>query len=492
MATFSRNFRFARRICVIGGGLGGLAAALRLRQCGHKVTLIDKNPRFGGKLAEKKEAGYRWDLGPSLLTMPEVLRELFTDLGKNLTDYLELVSIEPTCRYFWPDGFQIDEDAAFFQRPDVASFLRYAAGIYALSGEAFLHRPPHELWRAFAPKNWAKLIHLPKVATFATVAQEVERRLTEPHIQQLFLRFATYNGSSPYRAPATFNVIPYVEATFGGWYIRGGMARLPEALTRLAETMGVELIPGAEVKSLDGGGARLTSGDVVGADAYLCNGCVIEAHRRWIRFPGWEEEARRLARPERALSGFVLLLGVDRRFPKLSHHNIFFSADYPAEFRQMFQEKRPADDPTIYVSITARTDSEDAPEGHDNYFVLVNAPAEIKAINWDKEGPAYADRIVAKLESAGLSGLSSAIRTRHLLTPFDFANRDLSAAGSLYGWASHSPHTALLRPPMRSRLDPRLTFVGGTTHPGGGIPLVLLSAKMAAHEVEASFAANQR
>ncbi len=492
MATFSRNFRFARRVCVIGGGLGGLATALRLRHRGHKVTLIEKNARPGGKLAELRQDGYRWDMGPSLLTMPDVLRDLFTDLGHNLADHLDLAPVDPTCRYFWPDGFQIDEDSAFFQRPDVAAFLRYAAGIYSLSGEAFLTRPPHELWRAFSPKNWPKLIHLPKVATLSTVAREVERRFPDPRLRQLFQRYATYNGSSPYRAPATFNVIPYVEATFGAWYLRGGMARLPETLARLARTAGIELLTEAEVKSLDGGGARLSSGDIIGADAYVCNGCTIEAHRRWIRFPGWEAEARRLAKPERALSGFVLLLGVNRRYPQLSHHNIFFSHDYPAEFRQMFTEKQPATDPTIYISITARTDPDDAPEGHDNYFILVNAPAETESIRWDKEGPAYADRIVAKLEAAGLTDLSHSIKARHIFTPLDFAQRDLSAAGSLYGWASHSPMTALLRPPLRSPLDPRLFFVGGTTHPGGGIPLVLLSAKMAAEQVEASFTANSR
>ncbi|MFQ3670168.1 MAG: phytoene desaturase family protein [Verrucomicrobiia bacterium] len=487
MRTFSRTFRHPRRICVIGGGLGGLAAALRLRHAGHKVTLIEKNPIPGGKLAEHHDHGYRWDMGPSLLTMPDVLRDLFTDLGRHLTDHLELVPIQPTCRYFWSDRTQIDEDQAFFQQPEVAAFLRYAAGIYELSGEAFLTRPPHQLWKAFTPKNWPRLIHLPKIATFSTVAREVSRRFSDPHLRQLFNRFATYNGSNPYRAPATFNVIPYVEARFGAWYLRGGMARLPEVLTHLARSTGVELLTGAEVRSLDGGGARLTTGDVIGADAYLCNGCVLHAHQRWIRFPGWETEAARLAKPERSLSGFVLLLGVDHRFPRLSHHNIFFSQDYAAEFHQLFHHRQPADDPTIYISITARTDSGDAPPGHDNYFILVNAPAHPDQFNWDQNGAAYADRIIAKLEANGLPGLSRSIRVRHHFTPADFAQRDLSAGGALYGWASHSPPTALLRPPLRSRLDPRLFFVGGTTHPGGGIPLVLLSAKMAADQVEASF-----
>jgi phytoene desaturase len=472
-----------KRVCVIGGGLGGLAAALRLRHAGHKVTLIEKNRVLGGKMAEWRKDGFRWDGGPSLLTMPEELEKLFRDVGLKLSDYLTLERIDPVCRYFWPDGHELDEDETFFRRPEVAEFLEYARGIYELSGEAFLTRPPSELWRAFSPRNWAKLVHLPKVATFATVAGSVEKRFSDSHLRQLFQRFATYNGSNPFKAPATFNVIPYVEATFGAWYLKGGMARLPEVLGRLVRQMGVEVLEETEVKSLNGGGARLAGGDVVQADAFVINADVIEAHRRWIRVPGWESEVARLEKPDRALSGFILFLGVNRRFPKLSHHNIFFSSDYRKEFDQLFEEKRSADDPTIYVSITARTDGEDAPGGADNYFVLVNAPAETETLRWKELAEPYADKVIGRLEGMGLKGLGRGIVSKTIFTPADFAERDMSFHGSLYGWASHSPMTALLRPSQRSALDRRLYFVGGTTHPGGGIPLVLLSAEMVARQV---------
>ncbi|MDX6766654.1 MAG: phytoene desaturase family protein [Candidatus Methylacidiphilales bacterium] len=468
---------------VIGGGLGGLAAALRLRASGARVTLLEKNAQTGGKAVEIRAAGFRWDTGPSLLTMPWVLEDLFTAAGARSSDHLSLERISPVCRYFWPDGTSIDEDEAFFQRPEVARFLHYAQGIYELSGEAFLTRPPEDLWKAFHPANWHKLIHLPKVATFQSVSQTVDRYFTDSHLRQLFKRFATYNGSSPYAAPATFNVIPYVEATFGAWYVRGGMARIAEALTRLACERGITVRTATEVLRIDASGIHLRGGEILQADCTVFNGDVIRAHRDCIRFPGHEAEAARLAKPALSLSGFVLLLGVDRRFPQLSHHNIYFSQDYRTEFNDLFQRRIPPGEPTLYLSATAHSDPADAPPGGDNLFILANCPADDGTVDWSTGKESYAEEIIQMLERRGLSGLRGSIRHQEALSPADFAARDLSSGGALYGWASHSPLTALLRPPLQSRLDPSVFFVGGTTHPGGGIPLVLLSAQMAVEKI---------
>ena len=228
-----------KRILVIGAGLGGLAAAIRLARAGHTVEVWERNDAPGGKLQQIHRDGFSWGTGPSLLTMPQVLRDLFTDAGERLDDYLTLVRLDSCCRYFWTDGTVIDEDAAFWRRPEVAAFLDYARGIYELSGEAYLNRPPSEFWRAFTPANWSKLRHLGKVATTRTLAREVERRISDPHLRQIFLRFATYNGSSPYLTPATFNIIPFVEAEFGAWYVRGGLPQISRALARMAERLGV-------------------------------------------------------------------------------------------------------------------------------------------------------------------------------------------------------------------------------------------------------------
>jgi phytoene desaturase len=213
-----------KRVGVIGGGVGGLSCAALLAHAGHRVTLYERNARVGGKLNWLAEGGYTWDTGPSLLTMPYVFEQLWTRLGRRLADDLELVPLPVTCRYRWSDGTRIDEDASFWLRPDVAKFLAYARGLYDLSADAFLHHPLGEWWRQINPRNLARLRHLPKIASFATMDEVVRRFFaSDPHLVQLFDRFATYNGSSPYRTPAAFNIIAYVEAHFGGWYVKGGI-----------------------------------------------------------------------------------------------------------------------------------------------------------------------------------------------------------------------------------------------------------------------------
>lgn len=472
-----------KKIAVIGGGLGGLSAACRLQRLGAQVTLFEKNSVLGGKAAEWRHEGYRWDMGPSLLTMPEILRELFEFCGERLEDYLTLQRIAPVCRYFWQDGSQLDEDKAFFSRPDVKRFLDYAGGIYSLSGKAFLQYPPEKFWKAFSWRNLPALRHLPKIATFSSMQTPIDRFFKDPHLRQLFGRFATYNGSSPWKAPAAFNVIPYMEAALGAWYVEGGMARLPEALGKIAQKLGVEICLNAEVSQLDEAGLLLESGSRQKFDFYVVNADVIEAHRRWIRFRDWEKQEAKMVRRERSLSGLVVMLGVNKRFEKLSHHNIFFSKDYRNEFEDIFQRRRLPEDPTIYVSITSHTNEQDAPPGCDNYFILINSPAEVEAINWESRRESLGPWIIQQLEARGLPGLGEAVKAWRVWTPLDFAKRDASCHGALYGWASHTIKTALLRPPLRSPLNRSTYFVGGTTHPGGGVPLVLLSARMVEEKI---------
>jgi len=473
------------RILVVGAGLGGLAAAIRLAVAGHDVVVWEKNGEAGGKLKEFSQDGFSWGTGPSLLTMPHVLRELFAAAGEWMDDHLELVRLESACRYFWTNGTVIDEDAAFWLRPEVAKFLDYARGIYELSGEAYLSRPPGEFWRAFTPRNWPQLRHLGKVATTRTMAEEVNRRITDPHLRQIFLRFATYNGSSPYLTPATFNIIPYVEAEFGAWYVRGGMAKIAEALESLAKRRGVTFRFNTVATAWSGTEATSHDGVRAAADVLICNGDVLGAQTGFLSGLVTSPEREKAQRVPLSTSGFILFLGVRERDPRLGHHNIFFSDDYPREFEEIHGSKICPTEPTIYVSVSARTDPQHAPEGHDNYFVLVNAPARDPNWPWTyAETRSYRDIIFKRLERFGLEGLSERIISESIFTPGDFAARDLAYHGALYGWASHSIKTSLFRPPLRAKGAKNVYFAGGTTHPGGGIPLVLLSGKMVAEMIE--------
>ncbi len=475
------NGRLAgKRAVVVGGGIGGLATALRLRKAGAQVVLLEKNDTVGGKVAERRAGGFRWDLGPSLFTMPQILDRLFADLGERREDYLTLQPLSPTCRYRWADGYQFDENEFFWSRPDSARLLRHAEGLYNLSAPAFLESAPSELGaKMINPRLLPLLRHLPAMSPLQSLASASRRFYQDPHLRQFLQRFATYNGSDPELTPATFAVIPYVQARFGGWFIHGGIRRLAEALLSLAQKHGVAIRTRAEVATIDASGVTLTNGGKFSSDLVFHNGDVLRAYRQMVLHPKAGAMAEKMAKPQRAISGFVVLLGVKGKDPALHHHNIFFSDNYPLEFRQMFREKRPADNPTIYLCLSARTQPGDAPPNHDNYFLLVNAPAETESIDWAGESPAYADRIIRILDEKFLPGLSKRIVHKEWFSPADFEARDAVVGGSLYGWASHGMIPSFLRPPIRSPLLKNLYFVGGTTHPGGGLPLVLLSAEIA-------------
>jgi phytoene desaturase len=469
-----------KRAVVIGGGIGGLATALRLRKAGAHVVLLEKNDSLGGKVSERRVNRFRWDLGPSLFTMPQILDRLFDDLGEKREEHLTFEPLSPTCRYRWADGYQFDENEFFWSRPDSARLLRYAEGLYKLSAPAFLESDPSEIWKKVLNPTLLPLLRfLPAMSPFRSLASASRHFYSDPHLQQFLQRFATYNGSDPELTPATFAVIPYVQAHYGGWFIRGGIRRLADTLIQLAQKHGVEIQTSAPVHSIDASGVTLASGKKIQADLLFHNGDVLAAYQKLIQHPQSAQVASKTAKPDRAISGFVVLLGVKGKDPSLAHHNIFFSDNYPLEFQQMFREKRPAENPTIYLCLSSRTDPASAPPEHDNYFLLVNAPANTTTIDWTKESPKYADQIIRILDQKFLPGLKGRIVHQETISPTDFESRDGVVGGSLYGWASHGMKSSFLRPPIHSTLIPNLYFVGGTTHPGGGLPLVLLSAEIA-------------
>ncbi|MEM7387903.1 MAG: FAD-dependent oxidoreductase, partial [Verrucomicrobiota bacterium] len=297
---------------VIGGGLGGLAAAVRLAHAGAEVTVFEKNPEVGGKMSACCWEGFQWDMGPSLLTMPWVLEDLWASVGRTLADDLELVPLATTCRYHWMDGVRIDENEAFWKRPEVAAFLRHAEGIYEISKEAFLLNPIEDWWKQLLkPAQLGKLKYFPRVASPRTLNRTVARYFEDPHLRQLFERFATYNGSSPYKTPSAFAIIPYVQAAFGGWYLRGGMMSLALALKKLALEMGATIHtehPVDEVDRLPGSRFQIHGNAF---DRIICNQDVLSARPSLFGQPG-PKRGRALS-----TSGFVIYLAMDREFPQL-------------------------------------------------------------------------------------------------------------------------------------------------------------------------------
>lgn len=487
-----------KKVIVIGAGLGGLAAAIRLATAGASVVILEKNETPGGKVNIHRAAGYTFDTGASLLTMRHVVADLFESAGRRVEDYLDLTPLDPICRYTWPDGATLDASTNLektareihkIEPADVDGFYKFlddARRKYEVAARTFLAHSLNDLPKLLRPR-YAR--DLAVISSWRTLDAHVRKHFRSTHLRQLFNRFATYNGSSPYSAPATFALIPYVEFGLGAWYVQGGMYNLPRALVRLCEELKVEIRTSAEVEKIlienkQARGVKLMDGTVQNCDAVIANSDAVETYRTLI-----DEDERhiytnkKLARIEPSCSGFVLLLGVSRRYDQLAHHNIFFSSDYPAEFHSIFEDLRPADDPTIYVCASSRTDASRAPTGHGNLFVLVNAPATSPRTDWAKEATNYRNLIVGKLESFGLENLSAAIDYEKIIMPEDFLKTYRANRGSIYGVSSNKLASAFLRPPNKARDIEDLYFAGGATHPGGGIPLVLLSGKMAAELV---------
>lgn len=482
-----------KTVAVIGGGLGSLSAAIRLARMGFTVKLFEQNSQLGGKMSEYKDRGFRWDTGPSLLTMPWIVDELFDFVGLNVSDYLSLTTLEPLCRYFFSDQTHLEVSAnkekmraaldsfSPTQSASYFNFLHYASKIYDAAAEVFLYHPIHELRKLLTPANIQYLMRFYHIDPWRTMHQSVSRFFTDQRLIQLFDRFATYNGSNPFTAPATLNIISFVENGMGGYYIKGGMYRLIETLEKVAIHLGVEVHPSCKVNKIKHDHHRinglLVQDEFFPADFVLCGADVVETFNTLVS--GFNRYQKKLNTLEPSLSGLVFLWGMNKSFPILSHHNILFSADYAEEFRYLFSDLKVPDDPTIYIAITSKSDANHAPANSENWFVLLNMPYLAPGQNWDSEKDKIRETVLQKLKRFGLD-VSQNIQSEKCITPQDFYTLYGSNRGSIYGLSSNSRMMAFRRPANRSRLIQGLYFAGGSVHPGGGIPLVLLSGKMAA------------
>ena len=480
------------KVVVVGAGLGGLSAACRLAKNNFDVVVLEKNETVGGKVDFVEANGYKFDTGASLLTMPHVLEDVFEFCEKRLADYLELVACEPICRYFWTDGTTLDasqnlekteSEIGGLEPRDVENFRKYLADSkqkYEIAERTFLAQSLNDLPKLLTRENLPDLL---KISTLKTLDRHNAKYFRSKKLQQLFNRFATYNGSSPFETPATFALIPFVEFGLGAWYPKGGMYRIPQALAKLARELGVEILTGKEVEKIivenkQVVGVKIKNGEIMPSDFVISNADAVETYRNLL-----PPENKKFQNREPSCSGFVMLLGTRRKFPQLAHHNIFFSDDYKAEFDAIFKSKRPAPNPTIYVCAASVTDPTQSPEGCENLFVLVNAPYTSEQTNWTAEKKNYRDLIIKTLENFGLKGLETSIEFERIITPEDFERKYRANRGSIYGVSSNGIWSAFMRVPNKSKTIENLYFAGGATHPGGGIPLVLLSGKMAAEMI---------
>ena len=479
-------------VAIVGAGIGGLSAAIRLAAAGRRVAVYEQNAVVGGKMGQIVQDGFRWDTGPSVITMRPAFEELFAAAGRRLDDYLTLLPVNPLTRYFYRDGTVLDATgdlsrmAAQIERLDprdvegYLDFLEYAARLHRITGPVFVYNKPPTL-RTFLGVPPADML---RVDPWLTMDQAIRRRVHSPHLRQLLGRFATYVGASPYAAPATLSVIAHVELTGGVWYPQGGIYAIADAMQRLAVELGVQIHRGTPVTQIEtaGGravGLRLKDGRRIPARVVLANVDVTTVYAQLLDPALAPRRLDQLQRTGTSCSGFVLLLGVEGEHPQLAHHNIFFNADYRREFTDIFAEGRPPQDPTVYVAITSKTDPSHALPGCENWFVLVNAPALGLQFDWATQAHAYRDLVFTTLGRYGLD-VRDRLHSEVMLTPHDIQRLTGAWRGALYGISSNQALNAFRRPHNRCPDVAGLYFAGGTTHPGGGVPMVTLSGKVAA------------
>lgn len=483
---------------IIGGGVGGLAAAIRLSSAGYKVTLFEQNDSVGGKLAGRTigdEQSYV-DLGPTVLTMPFVFDELFAAAGADLRQRVPLRRVDPTCRYRWSDGTTFDAHAGrdllldevgrvFPADSDAfATFLDDTARLYDATKEIFLFRPFRGLRELTSLRNISLAPMLGRLGFTSTMISSLRKRFRSKKLIEMLARFATYNGSSPYKAPATLNVIAHVELSLGTWYPIGGMARFAEELGRLATESGVDVRTGSTVTGLTLGRSGRSIDRVITDTAEHTFDLVIsnlDVSATWRRLlePAGLPIPRSVGRSDPSCSGYLLALSVEGTSDG-PQHEIYFSDRYEREFDQIFEQRQYPDEPTIYRSIASRTDRGDRTDGIESWYVLVNTPADA-----GRNLPNGYDALI--LDRLSRFGLEPRIRSRSSFDPGSIESRTGSPGGAIYGSSSNSILSAFLRPRNRSSRVENLYFVGGSAHPGGGLPLVALSGRHVAELITARY-----
>ena len=486
----------ASRVIVIGGGVGGLAAAARLASQGHRVTLFERAPTVGGKVGRHErstaEGHFRFDTGPGLLTLPQVFADLFAATGSTLERELDLQRLDPVVRHVLADGTVLDsgrDPGAFHDRiadalgrsaaADWSRLWRRAGRIFHASWHHVLSGPrPSPL--VLAGLAW-HLRDLAAIAPGRSLRGLGRTHLRDPRLRMLLERYATYTGSDPRRAPAALAAIAYAELTFGGWYPRGGFGTLTDALLARCEALGVTVRTSTEVSRINVAGSRasgvtLSTEDRHAADVIVANVDPVTVGRDLLG-------SRVRSRP-RSLAGFVLMLGVRGPTSGLAHHTVLFPDDYDAEFDAIFgRPARPVDDPTLLITVPE--DPLVRPDGCEAWFVLANAPPHghtNSTVDWLRPGraEAYADRLLDVLARRGFE-VRGRLLFREIRTPADLERDTASPGGAIYGTPSHG-WRGLLRPPNRGPVE-GLYLVGGSTHPGGGLPMVALSARIVADQI---------
>jgi len=484
------------KIAVIGSGIGGLASACRLAAKGHEVTVFEKNATPGGKMSEINMGGYRFDTGPSLFTLPELVEELYDAAGESIPSDFNYKKLEVLCKYFYNSGENIiawSDQEKFTQEcvekvgedpANISNYLKKASVIYKLTADIFLFNSLHKAKNLFKFSVLKSLLQVSKIRFYKTMHRDNLSNFKSAQLVQLFDRYATYNGSSPYQAPATLNVIAHLENNLGAYFPDRGMYSIIKHMYTLALKKGVTFHFNTLVSSIDIENKKAI-GLKSGNQSFYFDKIVSDSDVNYVVNNMMDHPLKkRFNRLEPSSSALVFYWGIRKEFPNLDLHNILFSADYKEEFNSLFRDKKLDKDPTIYIFVSSKVVKTDAPENCENWFVMVNAPSNSKE-NWDDLVRTSRQTIINKINRRLNTTIENYIEHEKIASPLTIEQNTLSKGGALYGNSSNSMFSAFLRHPNFLNSVKDLYFVGGSVHPGGGIPLCLASAKIIDNEIPA-------
>ncbi len=475
---------------VIGTGVSGLAAAIRMRNKGYKVTVFEANSFPGGKCSTETKDGYRFDMGPSVFTMPHYVDELFELSGKNPRDHFNYIPLDPVYKYFFEDGTALDayhgkekfaEQLAAKtndKKEDIIRYLDKTETIYKLTEEVFLKNSLHRLRNFFTWPVLKGILNFGKIGAFSTMNNANEKAFNDSRLIQVFNRYATYNGSSPYLSPATLNVIAHVEIVKGAFYPEGGMVSITASLAQLAKDIGVQFNFSTPVREIVIENKKVTAirtdTTTEPFDIVISNMDVYNSYRKLL--PDVKRPAKTLDQPKSS-SGIIFYWGINKEFKELGLHNILFSENYSVEFNTLFSKKSISADPTIYLNITSKHTPSDAPPGCENWFSFINVPNNTGQ-DWDVFIAEARENMIKKINRILKTDIRPLIASEMVFDPRVIEKRTSSAFGAIYGNSSNNKFAAFLRHANFSKDIKNLYFCGGSVHPGPSIPLCLLSAKI--------------
>jgi phytoene desaturase len=476
---------------IIGSGVAGMAAAIRLAIYGFDVSVYESNSYPGGKLAAFNKDGYQFDAGPSLFTQPQNLEEIFSLAGEPIEDYFTYKRLNSSCKYFYENGKEInayaDMDALENELSEktgeahgaVKNYLGLSEKLYNNIGNIFLNRSLHKSSTWLNTRVLKALASVKFAYLFNSLDKYNNTKFSTPEVTQLFNRYATYNGSNPYKAPAMLSLIPHLEQNEGTFYPFGGMINITNALYKLALKKGVKFNFDTPVERIihHEGKARgiVVNGKNIFSDVVISNADVYFTYKNLLsHLP----KAKKVLKQERSSSALIFYWGIKTSFPALQLHNIFFSKDYQQEFDYIFNKKKLYNDSTVYINITSKIESSHAKPASENWFVMVNVPANTGQ-DWNVLKAEARANIIQKLNRMLNTDIEPLIETEEILDPVLIEEKTGSFMGSLYGSSSNSKMAAFFRSPNFSNYVKNLYFCGGSVHPGGGIPLCFKSAKIA-------------